>query len=174
MIHEFDNRNLTLRFRNAAATEHLTTVKDLLPMWASCPSVEGLFNSLARSGSSGPVMHADQWLFFCHSNGFLPKLGITEQECMKTFDMANQMDGLSNFDANELDLTEFCYCMILLAIRVGFLVEEEGHMFSPLLCTAHVADAVVSLLDVMTNGKVKRGQKFEVRDSIYALLHPTN
>jgi hypothetical protein len=114
-------------------------------------------------------MHADQWLFFCHSNGFLPKLGITEQECMKTFDMANQMDGLSNFDSNELDLTEFCYCMILLAIRVGFLVEEEGHMFSPLLCTAHVADAVVSLLDVMTNGKVKRGQKFEVRNSILCL-----
>jgi hypothetical protein len=114
-------------------------------------------------------MHADQWLFFCHSNGFLPKLGITEQDCMKTFDMANKMDGLSNFDASELDLTEFCYCMILLAIRVGFLVEEEGEIFSPLLCTAHVADAVVSLLDVMTNGKVKRGQKFQVRNSILCL-----
>ena len=115
-------------------------------------------------------MHADQWLFFCISNGFLPKLDISEQECMNAFETANQVEGLSNLDANELNLTEFCYCMILLAIRVGFLVvEEESQLFSPLACPTKVVDAVVALLDVMTNGKVKRGQRFKVIDCIVSL-----
>jgi hypothetical protein len=133
-----------------------------MPMWALCPSVEELFRSLSSTGSSGPVLHSDQWLFFCHSNGFLPKLGISEQECMNTFIKANQMEGFSDCDLNELSLTEFCYCMILLAIRVGFLVEEEHLILSPLLCSSKIVDAVVALLDVMTNGEVKRGQRFKV------------
>jgi hypothetical protein len=149
-------------------------VKDLLPMWVSCPSVEGLFESLARTGSSGPVMHADQWLFFCISNGFLPKLDVSEQECMHAFETANQMEGVSNLDANELNLTEFCYCLILLAIRVGFLVEDESQFLSPLACPTKVVDAVVALLDVMTNGKVKRGQQFKVIDCIVKLYMTRN
>jgi hypothetical protein len=52
--------------------------------------------------------------------------------------------------------------MILLAIRVGFLVEEEHLILSPLLCSSKIVDAVVALLDVMTNGEVKRGQRFKV------------
>jgi hypothetical protein len=136
----------------------------MLPMWVSCPSVEALFQSLASAGSSGPVMHADQWLFFCHSSGFLPKLGISEQECMSAFETANEMEELADYDTNELNLTEFCYCLILLAIRVGFLVEEEGLFLSPLLCSPKIVDAVVALLDVMTNGKVKRGKRLKESD----------
>ena len=157
---------MTLHCRNAAADEHLETIKDLFPMWVSCPSVEGLFNSLAKIGSSGPVMHSDQWLFFCHSNGFLPKLGISEQECLSAFEMANLMEGFADCDTNELSLTEFCYCMILMAIRVGFLVEEENELLSPLNCSTKVLDAVVALLDVMTNGQVKRGQRFKASDCV--------
>lgn len=75
--------------------------------------------------------------------------------------MANAMETLADFDTNELNLTEFCYCLILLAMRVGFLVEEEGLILSPLLCSSKIVDAVVALLDVMTNGKVRRGKRFK-------------
>ncbi len=115
-------------------------------------------------------MHADQWLFFCRSNGFLPKLGISEQECVRAFEMANAMENVADFDTNELNLTEFCYCLILLAIRVGFLVEEEGLLLSPLLCSSKIVDAVVALLDVMTNGKVKRGKRLKASYFSYAHL----
>lgn len=138
----------------------------LQPMWILSPSVEKLFQSLARTGTFGPTMHADQWLFFCRSNGFLPKLGISEKECINAFEIANQMEGVADCNVNELNLEEFCYCMILLAIRVGFLVEEEGQLLSPLFCSSKISDAVIALLDVMTNGKVKRGKRFGVSDFI--------
>jgi hypothetical protein len=153
--------------RNAAAADHSGTALQLQPMWVSCPCVEALFRTLAKTGSSGPVMHADQWLFFCHSNHFLPKLGISEQECMRAFDKANAMESIADYDTNELNLTEFCYCLILMAIRVGYLVEEEDLILSPLLCSSKIVDAVVALLDVMTNGKVKRGKRLKESDHLH-------
>jgi hypothetical protein len=161
---------MTPNSRQLAADEHVGSADVLQPIWILSPSVEGLFQSLARTGTLGPMMHADQWLFFCRSNGFLPKLGISEKECMNTFEIANHMEGVADGNVNELNLIEFCYCMILLAIRVGFLIEEEGQLLSPLFCSLKISDAVVALLDVMTNGKVKRGQRFGVSDCMGKIM----
>jgi hypothetical protein len=72
------------------------------------------------------------------------KLHLSKTDCVRAFQLANSV-GNSDGDAHEMDLEEFCQCVLFLAKLSGFLGEGDKVPLAS-QCTVAVAECVSKLL----------------------------
>ncbi len=83
-------------------------------------------------------------LKFCKDYDAYSKLHLSKTDCVRAFQLANSV-GNSDGDVHEMDLEEFCQCLLFLAKLAGFLGEgDDVPMASQ--CTSAAAESVSKLL----------------------------
>jgi hypothetical protein len=83
-------------------------------------------------------------LKFCKDYDAYAKLHLSKTDCVRAFQLANSM-GHSDADVHEMDMNEFCQCLLFLAKMAGFLGEGDQVPLAT-QCTLAAAENVSRLL----------------------------
>ncbi len=75
------------------------------------------------------------------------KLHLSKTDCVRAFQLANSV-GNSDGDAHEMDLEEFCQCVLFLAKLAGFLGEGDKVPLAS-KCNVEVAECVSKMLTLL-------------------------
>ena len=81
---------------------------------------------------------------FCKDYDAYAKLHLSKTDCVRAFQLANSM-GNSDADIHEMDMDEFCQCLLFLAKMAGFLGEGDQVPLAS-QCALAVAENVSKLL----------------------------
>ncbi len=84
---------------------------------------------------------------FCKDYDAYAKLHLSKTDCVRAFQLANSV-GNSDGDVHEMDLEEFCQCVLFLAKLAGFLGEGDKVPLAS-QCTLVVAESVSRLLTLL-------------------------
>ncbi len=86
-------------------------------------------------------------LKFCKDYDAYTKLHLSKTDCVRAFQLANAT-GHSDGDTHEMDLEEFCQCVLFLSKLAGFLGEGDKVPLAS-QCTLAVAESVSKLLTIL-------------------------